>query len=188
MRVLVDANFLIHLIDHREGGTKPNQLRHQKLSWLLKSIVSKRGKIVIPTPALSEYLVNARAASEAILQTLTKNRNIVIAGFDHKAAHTCAELHRIARVAGGHKRAPLPETADWQKIKVDWQIVAIGKVNACSQVITNDGGVLTLAATAGLPTQRIDDIELPASERQMALPAVPKAPTGLTLVAPQRPA
>lgn len=185
MRVLVDANFLIYLIDNREGGTKPSQLRHQKLSWLLKSIVSKRGKIVIPTPALSEYLVNAGAASEAILQALTRNRNVVIAGFDQKAAHACAELHRVARLTGGHKRAPLPETADWQKIKVDWQIVAIGKVNGCSQVITNDRDVLTLAAAAGLPIQRIDDIELPPSERQMALPDIPKAPTsGLTLVTP----
>ncbi|WP_293997821.1 hypothetical protein [Sphaerotilus sp.] len=188
MRVLVDANFLIHLIDHREGGTKQNQLRHQKLSWLLSSIVSRRGKIVVPTPALSEYLVNAGAASEGIIQTLTKNRNIVIASFDQRAAHTCAELHRIARLTGGHKRAPLPETADWQKIKVDWQIVAIGKVNGCSQVITNDRDVLTLATTASLPIQRIDDIELPASERQMDLPDIPKAPTtfSLALVTSQR--
>lgn len=188
MRVLVDANFLIHLIDHRAGGTKENQLRHQKLSWLLKSIVSKRGKIIIPTPALSEYLVNAGAASEAILQALTKNRNVIIAGFDQKAAHTCAELHRVAWTAGGHKKAPLPKNADWQKIKVDWQIVAIGKVNGCSQVITNDRDVLALSVAAGLPTQRIDDIELPASERQMSLPAIPKAPTsGLALVTPQPP-
>lgn len=188
MRVLVDANFLIHLIDHRAGGQQADQDRHQKLSWLLKSIVSKRGKIIIPTPALSEYLVNAGAASEPILNALLKNRNVVIAGFDEKAAYTCAELHRVARLTGGHKRAPLPVTADWQKIKVDWQIVAIGKVNGCSQVVTNDGDVLTLAGAAGLPTQRIDEIELPASELQMALPSIPKAHApGLVLVTPQPP-
>src|SRR4051812_43216808 len=113
MRVLVDANFLIHLIDHGDSATQANKERHEKLKGVVNDVVAKRGLIVVPTPVLTEYLLNAGEAGSQIVARLLANKWVIVASFDEKAAHTCAGLHRSAKAAGGHKRAPMPQDADW---------------------------------------------------------------------------
>lgn len=175
MRALVDANFLIYLIDKRNSEDELDQVRMAKLQGVLELVSSSGGGLVIPTPALSEYLINAKEAGELILAKLLANKFVHVASFDHVAATECALIHRRAREDGGHKRAPLSQTADWQKIKVDWQILAIAKVHKC-RVITADTDIIKMAPTAGVQLTRIDDLQIPESARQRLLPQIEAKP------------
>lgn len=181
MRTLVDANFLVYLIDKQGSQSDLDQTRIAKLQGVLERASTSAGGIVIPTPALGEYLINAKEAGERILARLLSNRFVQVASFDHVAAEACALLHRTARTNGGHKRAPLPPTADWQKIKVDWQILAIAKVHKC-EIVTADRDLITMAPVAGVPVTRVDDLPVPESARQRVLPQVEAKPP-LQLVA-----
>lgn len=175
MRILVDTNFLIYMIDRREGGSLVDQDRHAKLHDLVEQVEAARGAILLPTPVLGEYLLNARNAGSEILAGLQRHRRIRITGFDEVAAHEAALLHRAAWDEGGHKRAPMPEDDDYQRIKVDWQVVAIAKVHQ-ARVVTNDRRLAALARTASLRVDVIDEMPLPASAQQLQLAAVEPAP------------
>lgn len=175
MRILVDANFLIYLLDRRQGGTIIDQDRRTKLHDLLAQVDKTRGSILIPTPVLAEYLTNARAAGPAITAGLQRHRRIRIVPFDEVAGQEAALLHRAAWDAGGHKRAPLPKEADWQQIKVDWQVVAIAKVHA-ARIITNDGQLSRLAEASGVQVDLLDAMPLPPGSRQMVIEGVEDVP------------
>lgn len=181
MRILVDANFLIYLLDRRTGGTQVDKDRRAKLHDLLKQVEETKGRIFIPTPVLAEYLLNADAAAQAIAAGLRGHRRVHIVPFDEVAAQEAAIIHRAAWDAGGHKKAPLPKDDDWQRIKVDWQVVAIAKVHR-ARIITNDGRLCTLAEAAGVQANRLDGMPLPPSALQMPLEGVENAPLSPVLI------
>lgn len=162
MRVLLDTNALIHLLNPR---TAP-QIR-DRLRGLLEDIEHSRGQVILPAPVIAEYLVNAGVPGKALLATLLRNRYVTIAPFDHLAAEECAAMHAAAKTRG-HKRHPLPQDADWQKVKVDRQIVAIAKVRA-QQIVADDKDIHALAALEHLPVRRVASLPLPAWAQQMSL-------------------
>ena len=81
--------------------------------------------------------------------------------------------HAKRRKDGGHKRAPLPKTALWQKVKVDWQVVAIAKARGCDLIVSNDPDVLKLGQAAGIKCQKVDDLPIPEALRQIPIPLTP---------------
>ena len=82
MKVLFDAGTLIRLLDPRTS----DRLR-KRLDYLVASLQKSKSKILIPTPALSEFYV--KAAPE-VLSAFKGRSAFIIVPFDEKAALECA--------------------------------------------------------------------------------------------------
>lgn len=162
--VLVDANFLIANVDPKlESDDKA------RISHFLFQAEKAKTRIIVPMPAVAEYLVGADIAALETFNKLERKAFIFVAPFDRAAAFECAQLDRAA-LGGGDKR----DGADtpWQKIKIDRQIVAIGKVHGATLVISADSGVRSNALRVGMFAKTIQELELPESALQGNLPLV----------------
>jgi predicted nucleic acid-binding protein len=155
MSVAFDATVLVDFFNRKLTGD-----RRAKLDDLVATLEKTRTKIVVPTPALTEVLIRAGKAREAIYNTLTRKSAFEIAPFDVKAAMECSLLLEDAWSAA-EKRA-ITKT----KFKFDWQIVAIAASRRVATIYSDDGDVAKAAARAGIRVLRIDDLVLPASASQ----------------------
>lgn len=164
MRALVDTNALIYLLDR-----KPKDDLRVRLEGLISEIENARGQLIIPTLVVAEYLVNADEARETLLNRLTGSRYVSVAPFDTKAALECADMDTAAS-AGGNKKAPFRKDrgADWQKIKVDRQVVAIARALKAT-VIGGDADVAAICTWAGVSHISVRDLPIPPHARQMHL-------------------
>lgn len=164
--VLVDANFLVACVDPKTSGDNKARIEH-----FFACAEKAKSKIVIPMPAVAEYLVLADTAAIETLQKLERKAFILMAPFDRAAAFECAQLDRAALGTSDKKDGIL---ASWQKIKIDRQIVATGKAHGASLVISGDVGVRNNALRVGMFAKDIHELQLPDSARQAKLELVTK--------------
>lgn len=169
MRVLLDTNGLIYLLDRRA----PQHIQ-DRLKGLLQEVEKARGQVVIPTLVVSEYLVNAGQAGKALLASLLSSRYVLVAPFDHLAAEECAVMQAAANTTG-NKRHPLGRDVAWQKVKVDRQIVAIAKTRSAS-IVADDSDVLAIANAWGVRASTVASLPLPDWAKQLHLVGVPTPP------------
>lgn len=167
MRVLIDSNALIYLLDPRT----PKKLAN-RMQGLLQEIDRTRGSLIIPVQAIGEYLSGVGPAGQTILSALQRNRNVEIASFDYKAAAECAFMEATA-INSGDKRAPLGRDVKWQKVKVDRQIVAMAKVRSVDFIVSSDGDIPKLAKALGIRCVQVEDLDLPDWAIQMHIDEVP---------------
>lgn len=151
--VLIDANFLVEAIS--VGSAK--EVR-DRIDFFLSNLQKNKSKLIIPTPAVAEFLVVVDAARYDFIKVLQGKSYIQTAPFDMAAAYQCAMLDSSA-LASGDKRAGISKT--WQEIKFDRQIVAIGKVCNATLVISKDGGVRSNAARLNIEAITLDELPLP---------------------------
>ena len=97
------------------------------------------------------------------MNELERKKHFLIAPFDRAAAFECALLDRAALGAGDKKDGAIDP---WQKVKIDRQIVAIGKANGARLVISGDAAVRSNAIRIGMDARTVHDLELPQSARQ----------------------
>lgn len=168
MRVLIDSNALIYLLDPRT----PKRLAN-RMQGLLQEIDRTRGNLIIPVQTIGEYLSGVGPAGQIILSALQRNRSVEIASFDYKAATECAFMEKTA-INSGDKRAPLGRDAKWQKVKVDRQIVAMAKVRSVDFIVSSDGDIPKLAQAVGIRCVRVEDLDLPDWAIQMHIDEVPE--------------
>ena len=151
----VDTNFLAMLL---HPGVKPpldpaTGLPLDRLPARMSGITdtwNQRGdRLIVPTPALAEFLVLAGADGNSYLSELNNLTHVYIRPFDLRSAIELASMEINARLTGS-KRAPAPNDAPWQKVKVDRQIVAIAKVANCDAMYTDDANVRALALGEGM--------------------------------------
>ena len=163
MAVLFDASFLIPLLDAKvKLGSTPDA----KLAHLLITLEKAREKILIPTPALSEVLVNADEAAPQYLEFLNKTRVFEIVPFDQLAAVEVAESMRIAKQQG-NKRGGTNST--WRKAKFDQQIVAIAKVKGARVVYSDDGDIEHYLKGTSIEVINFSKLPLPPAKAQTEL-------------------
>lgn len=165
MIVAVDAGVLLHLLNpdlpapiDPETGERPTDCA-ARVEHLIDRISRVGGRLVIPTPALSEILVKAGAAGPDLLARLAGKKSIRVASFDEMAAVECAAL------AGG--RAARGRTSPRPKAKFDEQIVAIAVVEACEEIVSDDGDMLRLAPS-GMKVTRLAELPLPPVSAQQS--------------------
>jgi predicted nucleic acid-binding protein len=156
--IVFDAGVLQKLFSH-----KTTREDRKKLDHLLRTLEAAREKVIIPTPALAEYLARAGAAAPQIVEELRKRSAFVITAFDQRAAIECA-LAINRDLSAGDKRGGVNTT--WAKAKFDRQIVAIARANSARQIYTEDNDVKRLAKRESIQALSVGDIELPASDRQ----------------------
>ncbi len=168
---IFDATFLVLLLDPEanppidpETG-QPVTYAKERVEYLIKIMEQTGGKVVVPTPALSEYLVKADVAGPVRLQMMEKRSVFQIASFDKRAAVELAALTREALKDDKFGGVDEP----WQKVKLDRQIVAIAKVAGEKEIYSDDTGIRKFAKQAGIKPIRAADLDLPPEDAQRKL-------------------
>lgn len=137
--VTFDARMLIWLLDPYTAPTDPETRRpiahaRARLEHLVVTLDKGKTRIVVPTPARSEFLVHAGSAGSEYLETLNRSATFRVADFDQRAAVEAALAVRAA-IARGDKRGGID--ASWAKVKFDRQIVAISKLQGATTIYTS---------------------------------------------------
>lgn len=173
-KVAVDANVLVALVDAALSTDD-----RARLDEFVSQMDKAKGQIVIPMPALAEFLAGADMAGLEYLDKLERKAYIEVAPFDRKAATECALLEaashgRATQAAANGKSAAAAKkdgsNGSRQKVKVDRQIVAIAKACGARAIVSGDDGVRAAALRAGVQPMTIQELPLPDSARQHKLP------------------
>jgi predicted nucleic acid-binding protein len=151
--VAFDASFLILMLDEEAAANQGTPRLGERIDLLLDQLSKSRSKILIPTPALSEFLAKADVA---ILDKIHATSSFVIAPFDERAAIEAAEMTKNS-IRERDKKDPV-FAGTWSKIKFDRQIVAIAKVEGVDAIYSTDPDVEKHAKKVGLPCYGIVDL------------------------------
>ncbi len=137
---------------------------------LVEDLSHKGDKILIPDPAISEFLVTAVFAGASIqhyLKIIQGAQHFVTRPFGIRAAVEVAE-----RLAGAIKLGDKREgekTEPWQKLKYDRQIVAISIVEGAAAIVSTDRHGHNQGKRWGIDVTSPAD--LPAPAIQLPLPS-----------------
>lgn len=135
------------------------QLRVERL---IEELTKGRERIVIPCPALAEFLVLAGDKGSDYVTELHNQPSFYIQPFDERAAIELAAIELLARKAGS-KRGSASEDTPWQKVKFDRQILAIAKVRMAHTLYSDDSDMVKLAADVQMKVAHSWQLELPES-------------------------
>lgn len=145
---------------------KPLTHAKERVDLLMKALSDGRTQIVIPTPALSEYMVRGGKNKSQRLQIFQTSKVFAIRDFDTMAAVECATLNDPALNSG--KR--LDDGMTYAKLKFDRQIIAIAKAHRVTTIYTGDKTLAYVAEQNGIKAVLTWRLPLPAKEAQSALP------------------
>lgn len=149
------------------GTTDPLPMARERVEHLIAELTASKARVLIPTPVLSEVLVNAGAAAAAYVDILGHSSCFRIVDFDQRAAAELAAMVRQAIDSGDLKGGSISSR---QKIKVDRQIVAIAKVNKASVIYSDDQDIVRF----GLRVITTAELSLPPEAAQGSLPFEPE--------------
>ena len=138
----------------------------ERLAYLLRTLEEARATIIIPTPALAEFLVLAGNEAPLYLKELTGSTVFDVVPFDQRAAVEAAEAEIRAGESGDRKAGA---QGPWQKIKVDRQIVAIAKVSEVDCLYSEDADVVKLGAQMGVKVRGMSRLPLPPEDPQRSM-------------------
>lgn len=164
-----DATFLVLLLDPNTpppidpATDQPVVHAKERIEHLITTLEQSAAKVVVPTPALSEFLVKAEAASSTYLDIMRRRSVFQIAPFDTRCAIELAAMNAHA-LASGDKFSG--STEPWQKVKFDRQIVAIAKVSGEDTIYSDDPGVRKFAQANGLKAYGVHDLGLAPEDMQ----------------------
>ena len=152
MTTVIDANVLVALF--RADTEDAEKVR---INGLLAETRGRRKRLIIPSPALSEF---AAKAKQEEIDFLLSQPVFQIAAFDAKAALECGELLRAwANGLDGSKK-------DRHKAKFDMQILAIAKAHGARLLVTGDANLRNKATKQGIEAKEIKELPIPESARQ----------------------
>ncbi|MCJ2015858.1 hypothetical protein MKK84_00185, partial [Methylobacterium sp. E-065] len=115
--VVFDASILIFVFEENANASTPRA--KERVDFLIENLSEEGVKIIIPTPALSEILVNAGQAGPEYLATISRQACFRVASFDERAAVEAAV--RIAQARQQGRRKGGNPDASKAKIKFDRQ-------------------------------------------------------------------
>ena len=154
-----------------DAEKKPIDRVKERTDLLLKTLTDARERIIIPTPALCEFLVLADQDGPQYLAKFSNSPIFLVVPFDLKAAIELAAI-RLQITAGLSKRIQRRRSTNeetWAKISFDRQIVAIAKANNAHTVYSDDKGLRAFAKQTGLQVIGISGLPLP-KDVQVDLP------------------
>lgn len=132
MIVAIDNNILINLVSDRAIYNNLETFLHQNNATLL-----------IPTPVIAEF--TAYDFNKRRMQLLSYEHNKTIIGsLDKKVALICGDLANKL-----HKE----KDDDWQRVKVDLQIIAIALANGAKILLSEDNGIKKTVKNLDLPLE-----------------------------------
>lgn len=144
------------------GSKTPITQPRERIEKLLADLTKQKETILIPAPALTEFLYLVEEAGPGYIQTIDKKASFEVAPFDEKAAIEAAEMMKKFKKEDGQPSGP--GEGFWQKVKVDQQIVAIAKAESVDCLYTADHGMAKMAKRIGVPVVGLWDLEPPPSK------------------------
>ncbi|MCJ2090994.1 hypothetical protein MKK67_00495 [Methylobacterium sp. J-072] len=163
--VVFDASILIFVFEENANASTPRA--KERVDYLIENLSEEGVKIIIPTPALSEILVNAGQAGPEYLAAISRQACFRVASFDERAAVEAAV--RIAQARQQGRRKGGNPDAGKAKIKFDRQIAAIGAVEGATVMYSDDADVRSYAREAGMEAYGLADLPLPPEDPQTAM-------------------
>jgi hypothetical protein len=160
MRVMFDSVMLSMFLNPNAKPPKRVDRPKARVEFLVQSLSEANGKILIPTPALSEFLTMADA--EVYLPELENSDVFEVVPFDKAAAIENAAQARKA-IAEGDKKSGAQ--GSWQKVKVDRQIVAIAKFHQVDCIYSDDVDVMKLGQAVNLSVVGLESLPDPPEEQ-----------------------
>lgn len=130
-----------------------------RISYLVEQLRENGSRILIPTPVLMEFMTYA---APSYLDEINTSPHFEVAPFDQRAAIEAGRAIRKAKDGPTGKKLGLD--AKWQKIKLDWQIAAIARVNGSEVLYTTDSDLGPIAAVFNIKTVHVADLPLPPSD------------------------
>lgn len=167
--VSMDAGYLGLLLHPeakipRDPATEELLIRPKdRIEKLVDDLHAANERVVVPTPALSEFLVLAGTDLQQYLAEFANQPSFRIQPFDLMAAVEVAAMEILAKARGG-KRLPVLEEAPWQKVKYDRQIVAISRIHKAHTIYSNDKHVRMIAEDVGIKVVPCWELPLPPSD------------------------
>ncbi|KAA3669540.1 type II toxin-antitoxin system VapC family toxin [Pectobacterium carotovorum] len=161
MRIVFDTNVLVQAIAGTKAGcTLSNPANgenipdlERRMDALIDHVEANRGKIIIPTPVLAEYLVGIdKSHHQTHLNLIQCQSCFEIAPFDEIAAIEYAQMPSIKEL----KAMMAKDTAN--KVKFDRQIISIAIALNVDEVWTHDKGVYNRCNELGIVAKSLADI------------------------------
>jgi len=141
---------------------KPVDRVQDRIEKLLEDLDADSERMIIPTPALCEFLILADKDGPEYLEKIRASRTLIITPFDEMAAIELAAIEREAR-GSGDKRGG--SSATWAKVRFDRQIVAIAKAHKATRIYSDDEDVVKFGTKAGLEVVSTWSLGLPAAKQ-----------------------
>jgi predicted nucleic acid-binding protein len=138
--------------------TTPIPHARERIEHLVATLNKDNAVILIPAPALAEFLVVVEDAGPNYLTLIDKSANFQVSPMDEKAAVELAALFRTAKALGDKKAGA---EGPYQKAKVDQQIVAIARSAGAERIYTSDQDIVNISARWKLACTPLWDLELP---------------------------
>lgn len=157
---MFDSVMLSMFLDPNAKPPKPVDRPKARVEFLVQTLSEANGKILIPTPALSEFLTMPDA--EMYLPDLENSDVFEVVPFDKAAAIENAAQARKA-IAEGDKKSGAQ--GPYQKVKVDRQIVAIAKFHQVDCIYSDDADVMKIAQAANIPVFGLESLPVPPEEQ-----------------------
>ena len=159
MRVVFDSVMLSLFLNPSAKPPKPIDRVQARIDFLIHGLAGSNGKILIPAPVLSEFLVMPDA--HLYLPELENTDVFEVVPFDKLAAIEAAAQTNKA-INEGDKKASAEGT--WQKVKVDRQVVAIAKVHQADSIYSDDADIEKLGKAVNIQVIGIEGLPLPPEE------------------------
>lgn len=158
MKVAFDTVVLAAYLHPNANYPQPVDRIPERLDHLVRKLERRKSTIIVPTPALSEFLAFATRESAKYLSELAQRTVFRVEAFDQKAAIEAAVAHAQAAQHGDKKDGAI---GSWQRVKVDRQIVAIAKVHNVDCLYSGENDVRKLGAAMGVTVKGLDNLPLP---------------------------
>jgi len=161
---LFDTGFLHVLFDpkarvprDRTTGLHVIDRAQERIDHLVQTMSNRRDKIVIPAPALAEFLLLASDRRNEYLAILRRKAVFEIAGFDDPEAVELVEYS--LRLSSKKLKARSPDT--WAKLNYDRQMIAIAITRRVEAIYSMDSGIHSLAKRLGITSLDLIDLPVP---------------------------
>lgn len=160
--IVFDANVLISLCTGDE-----NDEMVERITGVIQDAVAAKTIIGVPAPAWAEFLCGTGIATSGVIDVLKKRSAIRILPFDEVAATELAAIDSATRAKGGKKGA---SKSQWQKVKIDRQILAIAKVVKATAIYTEDTGLIAEAQRLNVVAVKTSEVPLKPKQNKLDLP------------------
>ena len=147
--MVVFDNSIFCLTLHPDAKPRSSVDRVQdRIEHLLQTLRDNKEVAILPTPALSEFLVFAGKSAPEYLVKIRESSFLRIEPFDERAAIELADREISAREKGNKRGSA--NTSDWQKVKFDRQIVAVALVHKASTIYSDDPDIAAHGKDCGV--------------------------------------
>ncbi len=136
-----------------------------RIDYLLKVLGESQQRVMLPTPAIAEYIVKGGPDKEKRIEVIVNSKAFVVAAFDLRAAIECALIEDADTARG----TPLTEQQTKAKVKYDRQIIATAIARGASTIYTGDKHLAARAKASGVDAVLTWELPLPPKGPQSSL-------------------